>query len=439
MDVQYIRDSDEYGGVPPWGAAAGDFVFFAGGIAADPVNGIPKSIDPIPTYPHHGSSIDRQLRYVFGKMGNVLGEGGSDLKRIMKISTYHTVTGEIDHALRMRREFFNVEEPPASTLLVVPELAVPRLTVTNDVIALKGDAERDRWVLHAPEDDSPLPIHDTIYQRPIFVQATVGGSLIFTSGLTAANLILKGFHERPEVRGLLPKHTDSPYRLYEIKYQTRLTLLYLQSILARLNASLDDVVKVEIHMTNAEDLAGMEEAWSEFFPNDPPARSVYITGLAPTEQLIEVEVIARDPSGPYAKEAINATGVPSYLGGVPHAVRVGPYIFLSGLLATDHESGVAEPARVDPNFPHHSSSAKQQAAYILDTIESICRAAGSSSHNLVRRRVMHTNLAEAGAAEDAWLDALGSRLPPTTIYQTCGPLPVPGCTVAYDIVAVAPS
>lgn len=437
MNIQYIRDSDEYGGIPPWGAAAGDFVFFAGGIAADPVSGVPGSIDPTPTYPYHGSSIDRQLRNVFGKMGRVLEEGGSDLKRIMKISTYQTVTGEIDHALRMRREFFDVEEPPASTLLVVPELAVPRLTVTNDVIALRAGDGRDRSVLHAPRDDSPLPIHDTIYQRPIFVQATVGGGLIFTSGLTAANLILNKYHERPEVRGLLPKHGDFPYRLYEIKYQTRLTLLYLQTILDRLGATLDDVVKVEIHMTDASDVAGMEEAWSEFFPNDPPARTVYITGLAPTEQLIEVEVIARDPKGPYQKETIEAPGVPSYLGGVPHAVRAGPYVFLSGLLATDHERGVAESARVDPNFPYHSSSAKLQASYILETLESICRAAGSSAQDLVRRRIMHTDLEEAGAAEDAWLSALGNRIPPTTIFQTSGPLPVPGCTIGYDVVAVA--
>jgi len=438
MTVEYFRDSHGYDGVPPWGASAGDFVFFSGGIAADPVGGIPPEMAHVPTYPHHGSSIDRQLRYVFNKMGNVLEQGGSDLRRIMKISTYQTVVGEIDHALRMRREFFDVDEPPASTLLVVPELALPRLTVTNEVIALKTGAERDRSVLHAPQDDSPLPIHDSIYERPIFVQAAAGGGLIFTSGLTAANLILKRFHERPEVRGLLPKHADFPYRLYEIKYQTRLTLLYLERILERMDATLDDVVKVEIHMTNAEDMAGMEEAWKEFFPTESPARTVYITSLAPTEQLIEVEVIARDPKGPYKKETIAASGVPKYLGGEPHAVKVGPYVFFSGVLATDHENGVAPAARVDPNFPHHASSAKRQAAYMLETIGAICAAAGTSTDHLVRRRSMYTDLWELGPSEDAWLESLGSRLPPTTMFEAAGPLPVPGCTVGYDIVAFAP-
>ncbi len=438
MTVQYIRDSHAYDGVPPWGASAGDFVFFSGGIAADPVDGIPPEIAPTPTYPYHGSSIDRQLRYVFSKMGNVLEQGDSNLKRIMKISTYQTVTGEIDHALRMRREFFEVEKPPPSTLLVVPALAVPGLSVTNEVIALKTAADRDRSVLHAPQDDSPLPMLDTIYQRPIFVQAAAGGGLVFTSGLTAANLILKRFHELPDVRGMLPKHADFPHRLYEIKYQTRLTLLYLRRILERMNATLNDVVKVEIHMTNAEDIAGMEEAWNEFFPTAPPARSVYITDLAPTEQLIEVEVIAKDPEGPYQKETITAPTVPSYLGGVPHAVRVGPYVFFSGLLATDHETGLAPAARVDPQFPHHSSSAKRQAAYIIETIDAICKAAGTSKDQLVRRRTMHTDLEEFGPAEDAWLEALGSSLPPTTVFQTPGPLPVPGCTIGYDIIAFAP-
>ena len=87
MSIEYIRDPDASSGTPPLGARAGDFVFFSGGIAADPMHGVPAQIQPVPTYPHHGSSIDRQLRYVFSKMGDVLVQGGSDLKQIMKIST----------------------------------------------------------------------------------------------------------------------------------------------------------------------------------------------------------------------------------------------------------------------------------------------------------------------------------------------------------------
>ena len=233
MSIEYIRDPDASEGIPPWAARAGDFVFFAGGIAADPVRGVPAQIEPTPTYPYHGTSIDRQLRYVFAKMDNVLRQGDSDIKRLMKISTYQTVFGEIDPALRMRSEFFDVQEPPASTLLMVSALAVPDLTVTNDVIALTTDAQQDRWVLHAPRENNPLPVPDAIYQRPIFVQATVGGGVIFTLGLTAANLILKGFDKRPEVAGPIPKHADFPYRLYEIKFQTRLILTYLQTLLGR--------------------------------------------------------------------------------------------------------------------------------------------------------------------------------------------------------------
>ena len=437
MSIEYIRDPDASSGTPPLGARAGDFVFFSGGIAADPMHGVPAQIQPVPTYPHHGSSIDRQLRYVFNKMGSVLTQGGSDLKQIMKISTYQTIAGEFDHALRMRREFFDVQEPPPSTLLMVPEIAVPGLSVTNEVMALREDASLERWVLHAPQDDSPLPIHDTIYERPIFTQAAVGGGLIFTSGLTAANLILKRFHERPEVAPPLNRNPDFPYRLYEVKFQTRLALTYLKSVLARMDASMADVVKAEVHMTNSADSAGMEEAWNEFFPTSPPARSIYITELAPTEQLIEIELIARDPKGPYVNQTIIAPDVPRFLGGEPHAIRVGPYVFLSGLLATDHKTGVAPAARVDPNFPNHASSPKRQAAYVLETIDAICRAAGSSSDQIVRRRTMHSDLTEFGPAEDAWLEALGSKLPPTTVFQSSGPLAVPGCTVGYDIIAYA--
>ena len=119
-------------------------------------------------------------------------------------------------------------------------------------------------------------------------------------------------------------------------------------------------------------------------------------------------------------------------------MRAGPYLFLSGLMATDYEHGLAHEARVDPNFPYHASPIKREADYVLKSTDAICRAGGASMDNLVRRRAMHVSLDELGAAEASWRDALGDRLPPTTIFQTSTGLPVPDCRVQYDLIAYAP-
>jgi enamine deaminase RidA (YjgF/YER057c/UK114 family) len=282
-------------------------------------------------------------------------------------------------------------------------------------------------------------VHDSIYGRPIFTQAARGGGLIFTAGLTAAALLLRGFHELPEVKGMLPKHADFPYRLWEIKFQTRLILAFLRNLLGRMGSSMDDVVKAEIHMSNASDIAGLNEAWAEFFPSGGPARTIYPADLAPSEQNIEIEFIVNDPDGPYHPEVVNSSRVPGLPAGVPHAVRVGPYVFLSGLVASDYETGVAPLARPNPGLPNHSSAPKLQAKYVRGNIQAICEEAGSGIHSLLRRRVFHADLSDAGPAEDAWLGDIGPGLPPTTVFKASNPLSVPGCLVGYDVLALADS
>jgi enamine deaminase RidA (YjgF/YER057c/UK114 family) len=107
-------------------------------------------------------------------------------------------------------------------------------------------------------------------------------------------------------------------------------------------------------------------------------------------------------------------------------------------MATDFESGLAAEARSDPNFPYHSSLARLQAEYILKNVDALCQAAGTSTRNLVKRRVHHTDLRDVPRAEAVWRAHLGDRLPPTSVLRTTGPLPVPDCTIQYDLIAHAP-
>jgi enamine deaminase RidA (YjgF/YER057c/UK114 family) len=92
-------------------------------------------------------------------------------------------------------------------------------------------------------------------------------------------------------------------------------------------------------------------------------------------------------------------------------------------------------ARPDPNFPYHYSGIARQVEYIHKNVDAICRAAGTSSRNLVKRRAIHLDLRELPEAEEVWKEKLADRLPPTTTFRIDGPLAVPGCTVQYDLIA----
>ena len=287
MQPQLFGETEAAMDARPLAARSGDFVFYAGGIAAHPIEGVPQETKAKKGYPHHGSGIDRQLRYIYDHMSRTLEAAGSDIRRVMKINTYQTKFEEIDSALRVRKDYFGEESPPPSTLVIVPETAVRGTTVTNDVIALTSDARLDREVIHHSSEETPLPPQDQIYGHPIYVQAVRGGGFIFTQGKSPTRA--EGAID--EVFG----HPDFPYRGNPVKFQTEFILKYFKAVLEGQGASLDSVVKAEVYLNNMSDFSAMDEVWRRFFPKDPPARLVAPVGLAVIPGRVEIELIAVDP------------------------------------------------------------------------------------------------------------------------------------------------
>ena len=80
----------------------------------------------------------------------------------------------------------------------------------------------------------------------------------------------------------------------DIRAQTRKTLENLQAVLAEAGATMDDVVKVTVFVTNlAEHFSVIHEVRSEFFSSDYPASTlVEISRLVDPAMLIEIEAIA---------------------------------------------------------------------------------------------------------------------------------------------------
>lgn len=80
----------------------------------------------------------------------------------------------------------------------------------------------------------------------------------------------------------------------DIRAQTRKVLENTQAVLAEAGATLDDVVKVTVFVTNiAEHFSAIHEVRAEFFKSDYPASTlVEISRLVDPDMLIEIEAIA---------------------------------------------------------------------------------------------------------------------------------------------------
>ena len=80
----------------------------------------------------------------------------------------------------------------------------------------------------------------------------------------------------------------------DIRAQTRKVLENTQAVLAEGGATLDDVVKVTVFVTNlAEHFSAIHEVRAEFFKSDYPASTlVEVSRLVDPDMLIEIEAIA---------------------------------------------------------------------------------------------------------------------------------------------------
>ena len=103
---------------------------------------------------------------------------------------------------------------------------------------------------------------------------TRGGRLIYTAGQVAWN-------ERAELVGL-----GDPGA------QTRQVLANVESILREGGATLADVLKCNVYLSDIRYFHVMNEVFAEVFNEDPPARTTVQAAMAEPEMLVEIEAIA---------------------------------------------------------------------------------------------------------------------------------------------------
>jgi 2-iminobutanoate/2-iminopropanoate deaminase len=115
---------------------------------------------------------------------------------------------------------------------------------------------------------------ESIARLPAFCHATIAGKHVYVSGML----------------GALPGGLD----LIEggVTAQTTQTLRNIEQILAACGASLDDVAKVNVYLTDMAQFAAMNDAYLAVFGDNPPARiTVGCTALA-LGALVEMDCTA---------------------------------------------------------------------------------------------------------------------------------------------------
>jgi len=119
--------------------------------------------------------------------------------------------------------------------------------------------------------DAPTPVGP-------YSQAIVAGDFLFVAGQVPVN---------PQTGDFV---TDS------ITVQTQQCMENIKAILNAAGASLANIVRTTIYLTNMQDFGEVNETYGNYFDLDPPARTTIGVAALPKGVAIEIDVIAYLPS-----------------------------------------------------------------------------------------------------------------------------------------------
>ena len=259
-------------------------------------------------------------------------------------------------------------------------------------------------------------------------QAVRSGPLVFVSGLYATDF-----------QTGIPVHSNPNFPFAgktDIELQTGYILDNLQTILRAAGTDLDQVVKTEVFLTDPPLLPWMEEVWRERFPRAPPARTLIEVGdehIIPGA-LIEVYAIAVVPDANTRKEVISPAGFPNVREHCSPAVKAGPFLFHSGLPATDFETGI--PVGKDPKFPYYRNNAEDQAEYVLSNMERCAQAAGTTLQNAVKSQHYHVDRNDFHDIDRVWKKYM--NVPPPRSSMEIKGFMVPGALTTANLITLIP-
>ncbi|GAC1482409.1 MAG: RidA family protein [Acetobacteraceae bacterium] len=388
-------------------------MFTSGISAADYATGLVDAARGNAAVPLAGEDgLIQQARGILAMLQTILRAGGSDIEHGARIDQFPTTRAMLDPYHVARREVMTPPRP-ASTSVHIPALLAPAASSQVELLAIIPEPGFQKEGISA---DIPQPLAG--YSPALRV-----GDWVFLAGQVATDW----------KSGIAPEAQVDP-RFWEgnaIDRETRFTLQNMKLTLEAAGSSMANVVKANVYLTDITDLPRMDRVWREFFPEDPPARTIYpIVSLGVAGSRIEITFVAVTASGGTQKQAILTKAARPPLFHAAQAVRAGEFLFLSGLLAADREGGTA---RACPHHPFGADLAEAQANDILDQAHALCAAAGTDLSRALRMGIMLTDFRDYPAVLRAMAGRFPDGLPVTNVIGVPPPLQVPDCSMLIDL------
>lgn len=352
---------------------AGGFVYVSGTLAQDDAGALVGKGD-----------VAAQTRRVLERMDEVLRAAGSSLAQVASVTVYLTSPDHFQAMNEVYRTYWP-KDPPARTT-VISDFVLPGALVEMTMVAVPDGGER--VVVHpAAWKASPNP----------YSYGIRSGDTLFLSGLVSRN-----GRNNAVVTG-------------DITAQTKVVMENAGEILTAAGMSYADVVSSRIYLPDPSVFQQMNAAYRAYFPSDPPARATVKAGLAGSQYVVEITMVASR-----AKREVISGGRPANPNLSP-AVRAGNTLYLSGMLG---------------NTPETRGDIAAQTRATLERLKRTMAEAGFTPADVVDSMVYLTDLSTFAEMNSEYRTFFGKDFPARTTVHAG--LVAPDGLVEIMMIAVKP-
>lgn len=432
---------------------AGGWVFFAGQLASDFVDGLAPEAGGDGRNPNVANPLELQSRFVMSNLQKTAAAAGVDIARdVVRIyqwftSPYPTMEElaegntwpriSITPYLNTRNEFI-FEPRPASTGMGIRAegLLVKDTILEVDMIAMDPVENPGPSIGTAVPDGTPSPLAG-------YSPAIRRGDWVFLAGEIPVDWVgdwgRAEYYGTPSGVALEARANPNFWYDSDVERQTDYVLQKQAAIAEAAGTSLDRAAKATVYLGHPSEFEAMDKVWRHWFPENPPARVVIpYMGLGGRGSRVEVAFKLLAGDSKLDIETIEASGAPPGLGHEPQAVKAGRFLFFSTVTPANHNGSLEESTKRRPGFPWYGQPPKLEMRWMLDNVAKVCEAAGTSLDQIVRRQAFHHDFTSFSQSIEEWAAHFDGDKPASTTLEIGGPLLVPGSHVQMDLIGYCP-
>src|SRR5687767_282326 len=401
-------------GVPyAYAVKAGPWLFLTGHEAFDFATGPAPEVEGPAGFPSFGAPrLKREAEYILKRMRKTLAEFGADFKSSVRVDQYYPVF-EAVRAYQLARHGEFGDYIPPSTSVLMQRLFKANSHICMSMIAVVPGKDYEIGKLYPKE--VPVPIGS------FFVPAITCNDFVFVAGQMATDENALD----PSVK--LPKEVRNWGGPNAVRRQTEFVIKKrLEPALKAGGSSWQNVLKAQIYVPTAADIPDALDVWQQHVPHACALTAVPTKGFGFVDGIVEINLLALRDGAKRRKEVLKLDlPAMSMYGAV---VRAGELVFASGLMPIagfQAFDGLAHPAQA-------------QALAALSSAENICRAAGTTSANIVRAQWFMADATQFPGVQLAWMSRQGKQPHPFVCVQVPSPLPAPSPALTADFWIYAP-